>query len=68
MSSGEINQQKNDGWYPELEFLTVVFSNSTDLAVVISSSTVKIKLFRNTTSWKPYLELICTHFSLRMLN
>ena len=29
------------GWYPEVVFLTVVFLNSTDLAVVIPNSTVK---------------------------
>ena len=31
---------KQIGWYPELVFLTVVFPNSTDLAVVIYTSTV----------------------------
>ena len=35
----------NTGWYPELVFLTVVFLNSTDIAVVILNSTVKRYLF-----------------------
>ena len=30
-----MSTNQNNGWYPELVFLTVVFSNSTDLAVVI---------------------------------
>ena len=30
------------GWYPELVFLAVVFSNSNDLEIVIHNSIVKI--------------------------
>ena len=30
-----------NGWYPEIVFLTVVFLNSADIAVVIPNSTVK---------------------------
>ena len=37
------------GWNPELVFLTVVFFNSTDLAVVIPNSTDKRCLFYSTT-------------------
>ena len=48
----------NNSWYPELVFLTVMFSYGIDLAVVISYSTVKIKLFYSQTSWKPYQRLI----------
>ena len=44
----------NSGRYPELVFLTEVFSNSTDLALVIPNSTVKRKLFYSKTSWKRY--------------
>ena len=40
-----ISTVTDTGWYPELVFLLVVFSNSTDLAVVIPNSTVKHKLF-----------------------
>ena len=35
----------HSGWNPELAFLSVVISNSTDLAVMIPNSTVKHKLF-----------------------
>ena len=38
------------GWYPELLFQTVVFFNSTDLAIVIPNSTVIRNLFYTTTS------------------
>ena len=38
-----------NGWNPELVFPTVVFFNSTDLAVVIPNSTVKRCLFYSTT-------------------
>ena len=41
-------------WYPELVFLTVVFSNSADLAVVIPNSNVIRCLHYSTTSWKSY--------------
>ena len=40
---------RNDGWNPELVFLTVVFFNSTDVAAVIPNSTVKRDLFYSET-------------------
>ena len=47
------------GWYPEQVFLTVVFLNSTDIAVVIPNSTVKGTYFtlqpcENPTSYSVY--------------
>ena len=42
-------QLDNNGWYPELVILAVVFSNSTDLAVVIPNSTIKRQLFYSKT-------------------
>ena len=52
------NVQMVIGWNPELVFLTVVFFNSTDLAVVIPNSTGKRCLFYCSTLGKPYPRLI----------
>ena len=38
------HRAERDWWYPELIFLIVVFSNSTNLAIVIPNSIVKRKL------------------------
>ena len=49
------------GWYPEVVFLTVVFSNSTNLAVMIlNSSALKIYFVNRLlkTNSETYLHLI----------
>ena len=42
-----------NGWYPELVFLSVVFSNSTSLVVVIlNSSVLKIYIVASFFDWR----------------
>ena len=56
------------GWNPDLVFLTVVFFNSTDLAVVIPNSTVKRDLFYSTNSWKILPEIQFDQYFRKMHN
>ena len=63
-----LSLELDKGWYPELVFLTVVFFNSTDLAVVIPNSTVKRYLFYSTTSQKPCQRFISLSLFGRMHN
>ena len=58
----------HNGWNPELVFPTVMLFNSTDLAVVIPNSTIKIYPCYTTTSWKPYHIFILPSFLGRMHN
>ena len=54
------------GWYPELVFLTVVFPNNTDLAVVIYISTV---FWNSLFPYQPYfLSKVWLNDTLYVLN